>query len=73
MELRTYLRMIIYKVFINNVFIKTLLWIVNFYYNLFNKIPSALKFKKSMPIKYTDMKKDIVFLSITGDRIDCTI
>lgn len=73
MELRTYLRMIIYKVFINNIFIKTLLWIVNFYYNLFNKIPSALKFKKSMPIKYTDMKKDIVFLSITGDRIDCTI
>ena len=73
MELRTYLRMIIYKVFINNIFIKTLVWIVNFYYNLFNKIPSALKFKKSMPIKYTDMKKDIVFLSITGDRIDCTI
>ena len=72
MELRTYLRMIIYKVFINNIFIKTLVWIVNFYYNLFNKIPSALKFKKSMPIKYTDIKKDIVFLSITGDRIDCT-
>jgi len=72
MELRTYLRMIIHKVFINNIFIKTLVWIVNFYYNLFNKIPSALKFKKSMPIKYTDIKKDIVFLSITGDRIDCT-
>ena len=72
MELRTYLRMIIHKVFINNIFIKTLVWIVNFYYNLFNKIPTALKFEKSMPIKYTDMKKDIVFLSITGDRIDCT-
>jgi len=64
--------MIIYKVFINNVFIKALSWIVNFYYNLFNKIPTALKFEKSMPIEYTDMKKDIVFLSITGDRIDCT-
>lgn len=72
MDKRTYLRMLIYKVFINNSFIKTLLWIVNFYYNLYKKIPSALKFKKSMPIKYTDMRKDIVFLSITGDRIDCT-
>lgn len=72
MAKRTYLRMLIYKVFINNVFIKTLLWIVNFYYNLFNKIPSTLKFKKSVPIKYTDMRKDVVFLSITGDRIDCT-
>lgn len=72
MDKRTYLRMLIYKVFINNSFIKTLLWIVNFYYNLYKKIPSTLKFKKSMPIKYTDMRKDIVFLSITGDRIDCT-
>ena len=72
MDKRTYLRMLIYKVFINNSFIKTLLWIVNFYYNLYKKIPSTLKFKKSMPIRYTDMRKDIVFLSITGDRIDCT-
>ena len=72
MDKRTYLRMLIYKVFINNSFIKTLLWIVNFYYNLYKKIPSALKFKKSVPMKYTDMRKDIVFLSITGDRIDCT-
>ena len=72
MDKRTYLRMLIYKVFINNSFIKTLLWIVNFYYNLYKKIPSALKFKKSVSIKYTDTRKDIVFLSITGDRIDCT-
>ncbi len=72
MKTRTYLRMIIYKVFINNVFIRALLWIVKFYYNLYQKIPFPLKFKKSMPIKYTDMRKEIVFLSITGDRIDCT-
>ena len=72
MDTRTYLRMLIYKVFINNAFIKTLFWIVNFYYNLYRKIPSALKFKKSVPINHMDMRKDIVFLSITGDRIDCT-
>ena len=72
MDKRTYLRMLIYKVFINNAFIKTLLWIVNFYYNLYKKIPSALKLKKSVPIKYSDIRKNIVFLSITGDRIDCT-
>jgi ABC-type anion transport system duplicated permease subunit len=72
MELRTYLRMIVYKIFVNNIFIKTLLYIVNFYYNLFQKIPSAIKLKKSVPIKYTDMKRNVVFLSITGDKIDCT-
>lgn len=72
METRTYLRMIIYKVFINNIFIRTLAHIVNFYYNLYKKIPSGLKFKKSMPITYTDMERKIVFLSITGDKIDCT-
>lgn len=72
MALRTYLRVIIYKLFINNIFVKTLSGIVNFYYNLFEKIPKPLKFQKSMPIKYSDMKKDVVFLSITGDRIDCT-
>ena len=72
MDFRTYLRMTIYKVFVNNIFIRTLACIVNFYYNLFQKIPSALKFKKSMPIKYSDMKRNIVFLSITGDKIDCT-
>ena len=72
MDFRTYLRVIIYKVFVNNIFMKTLMCIVNFYYNLFQKTPSVLKFKKSMPIKYSDMKRNIVFLSITGDKIDCT-
>lgn len=72
MDLRTYLRVIIYKIFINNIFIKVLSCIVNFYYNLFQKVPSALKLEKSVPIEYTDMKRNIVFLSITGDKIDCT-
>lgn len=72
MDLRTYLRVIIYKIFVNNIFINVLCAIVNFYYNLFQKVPSALKLKKSMPIKYSDMKRKVVFLSITGDKIDCT-
>ena len=72
MEIRTYLRIIIYKIFINNIFIKTLAHIVNFYYNLWCGMSTRLKFKKSMPIKYSDMKRNIVFLSITGDKIDCT-
>lgn len=72
METRTYLRVIIYKLFVNNVFIKTLTSIVNFYYNLWSFLPAKLKFKKSMPITYSDMKRNIVFLSITGDKIDCT-
>lgn len=72
METRTYLRVIIYKIFVNNVFIRTVTSIVNFYYNLWSFMPSSLKFKKSMPIKYSDMKRNIVFLSITGDKIDCT-
>ena len=72
METRTYLRVIIYKILVNNVFIRTLTSIVNFYYNLWSFMPSSLKFKKFMPIKYSDMKRNIVFLSITGDKIDCT-
>lgn len=69
MEIRTYLRVIIYKIFVNNVFIKILTSIVNFYYNLWNFLPANLKFKKSMPITCTDMKRNIVFLSITGDKM----
>lgn len=72
MNLRTYLRIIVYKIFFNNIFVKTLAFIVKFYYNLFTKVPKILKFKKKMPIKYSDMKRNVVFLSITGDKIDCT-
>ena len=72
MDLRTYLRFVIYKIFFNNIFVKTLAWIVKFYYNVFTLVPKCLKFRKNSPMKYSDMKRNIAFLSITGDKIDCT-
>ena len=41
-------------------------------YNLCEIIHKDLKFKKSMPIKYTETKRDVFFLSVTGDKVDCT-
>ena len=72
MDLRTYLRFIIYKIFFNNVFIKCLVYIVKFYYNIYTKLSKNLKFTKKYPTKYSDMKRSVAFLSITGDKIDCT-
>lgn len=70
MILRTVLRVILNSVFVNNVFIRVLANCVKFYYDLFKNTPQTLKFKKSLPIKYSDTKSSTFFLSITGDKVD---
>ena len=70
MERRTYLRCAIHTLFINNFFIQLVKHIVNFYYEMFAFIPKQLKISKNVPIKHNvNTKNDIVFLSITGDKM----
>ena len=72
MILRTLIRVILNNIFVNNVIVRTLANCVKFYYNLYKFIPQDLKFKKSMPIKHTETKRDVFFLSVTEDKVDCT-
>lgn len=68
--MRTYLRTLFNDIFKNNIFIKVFIKIVNFYCNLWPSTPNSIKFNSNMPI--TDMeKKQIIFQSVTGDKIDC--
>jgi hypothetical protein len=70
MERRTYLRCAINALFVNNFFIQLIKHIVNFYYDLFTFVPEQLKVSKNVPIKNNvNTKNDIVFLSITGDKM----
>lgn len=70
METRTYLRCAINALFINNFLVQLIKHIVNFYYELFTFIPEQLKISKNVPIKHNvNTKNDIVFLSITGDKM----
>lgn len=68
--MRTYLRTLFNDIFKNNPIIKVFTKIVNFYCNLWYSTPNSLKFNSNMSI--TDMeKKQIIFQSVTGDKIDC--
>lgn len=68
--MRTYLRTLFNDIFKNNIIIKVFAKIVNFYCNISFSTPNTIKFKAKMPI--TDMeKKQIIFQSVTGDKIDC--
>ena len=70
METRTYFRCAINALFVNNFLIQLIKHIVNFYYELFTFIPEQLKISKKVPIKHNvNTKNDIVFLSITGDKM----
>ena len=71
MQIRTYLRTIFYKLFRENFIIKVFKNVVNFYYNLYSKTPTCLKFDEKNPILNIDAKKNINFQSVTGDKIDC--
>lgn len=71
MKFRTYLRIILNNIFINNLFTKVIMSVVNFYYNLLSFEEAILKFQNNVPLKYTDRKRNIFYLSITGDKVDC--
>lgn len=69
--MRTYIRTLFNDLFKNNLFVKILLKIVNFYCNLWFRDSNSIKFKQNMSIKDMEAKKVLFFQSITGDKIDC--
>lgn len=70
MLLRTLLRIIINDIFVNNAVVRLLVRIVKICYDFIKKTHKKLKLKKSLPIKNVDTKRNVFFLSITGDKVD---
>lgn len=69
--MRTYIRTLFNDLFVNNIFVKIVSRIVNFYFNLIFKDKNAIKFSSNMSINELKEKKNIFFQSVTGDKIDC--
>jgi hypothetical protein len=70
MSIRTYIRTSLDRCN-NNVLIKAIRKIVNFYCDLFSNPKYSLKFSREMPKSLLERKKSISFQSVTGDKIDC--
>lgn len=71
MSMRTYLRTLFNDIFRDNIFIKVLTKIVNFYCDIWFKDPKSIKLSSNMPINNLESKKIVFFQSVTGDEIDC--
>lgn len=69
--MRTYIRTLFNDILKNNIFIKVLSKIVNFYCNLWFKNTKSIKFTQNVSINKLEKNKTIFFQSVTGDKIDC--
>lgn len=69
--MRRYLRTLFNDIFKNNIFVKIITKIVNFYCDLFFKTENTLKFEPNMSITELREKNSFSFHSVTGDEIDC--
>lgn len=71
MFIRTYIRTLFNDLFRNNLLIKIISKIVNFYCKLWFKNTNTIKFPSNMSIKDMREKRTLFFQSVTGDKIDC--
>ena len=71
MQIRTFLRILLNKIFRNNVFARTIRSFVKFCCELDVMNYKSLKYNKSMSLPLEETKKNIFFQGIGGDRIDC--
>jgi hypothetical protein len=71
MHIRTFVRTFINTVLRDNFLYKTFKNIVNFYYNICFPSRNNLSFTLKNPININEKRKNISFLSVTGDKIDC--
>ena len=71
MLIRTYTRILFNDIFKNNFVAKFVKRIVNFYCDLWFKDHHAIKFTQNLPTTISEEKKNLFFLSVTGDKIDC--
>lgn len=71
MSTRTYLRTLFNDIFRDNIFIKVLTKIVNFYCDIWFKDSKSIKLSQNLPITNLESKKVVFFQSVTGDEIDC--
>ena len=71
MQIRTFFRIMFNNIIRDNVFVRVISSIVNFCCELDVMNYKSLKYTKEMPLKTEDVKKNIFFQSIGGDRIDC--
>lgn len=71
MFIRTYIRTIFNDLFRNNLLVKIISKIVNFYCKLWFKNINTIKFSSNLSIKDLREKRTLFFQSVTGDKIDC--
>lgn len=71
MHKRIFLRTLFNNIFRNNIFAQVIISTVTFCKEFGGFGCDSLKYDKKMSLSVNDVKKNIFFQSIGGDRIDC--
>ncbi len=71
MLIRTYIRTLFNKFFVQNFIVRFLGKIVNFYCEVWFNPNKNIKFEQKLPINKMEKEHMLFFQSVTGDKVDC--